>query len=143
MFNPSREDARQFFFDAWQRYQQKIPLSALENNAVQLLLQHPEYHPIMNASDAHRARDYPPELGETNPFLHLSLHLALQEQLAIDQPAGVRKAYTQLLAHYKDQHAAQHIMMECIAEMLWRAQREAKALDATVYFDCIAQHLSA
>ncbi len=143
MFNPSREAARQFFFDAWQHYQQKMPLSALEDNAVSLLLQHPEYHSIMNAVDAHRERDYPPEWGETNPFLHLSLHLALQEQLAIDQPAGVVKAYTQLLAQHKDEHATQHIMMECIAEMLWRAQRERAAPDAKIYFACIAQNLRA
>lgn len=143
MFNPSREEARQFFFDAWQHYQDKKPLTDLEAVTIDLLLQHPEYHHALQNQATLAERDFPPEHGETNPFLHLSLHLALQEQLSIDQPAGVRLAYKQLQTHFQDAHRAQHAMMECLAEMLWRAQRDHSSLDPSIYFDCIAQTLRA
>lgn len=143
MFKPSREQARQFFFDTWRNHQAHAVLSDLEKLALEILLLHPEYHALLSAADSARERDFPPELGASNPFLHLSLHLALREQLSIDQPAGVRQAYAQLQAHYQDEHRAQHRMMECLAEMLWQAQNTHATLDPQIYFNCIAETLGA
>lgn len=136
MFNPSRDQARQFLIDAWRKHIQALPLTPLETLAADLVGMHPEYHVLFAADDALH-REWTPADGETNPFLHLSLHLAIAEQLAIDQPPGIVAAFQQLLMRYGDRHAALHAVLDCLGETLWRAQREAKPLDAGSYLECI------
>ena len=93
MFNPSRDQARQFFFDAWQKYRAGQPLEGLETVAVEVALAHPEYHDTLDDPERFLDRDYTPDAGQTNPFLHLSLHVAIEEQLSIDQPPGIRAEF--------------------------------------------------
>lgn len=137
MFNPSRDQARRFLFDAWRKYRDGTVLTALEDMAVGHILRHPEYHPMLDAPERYLERDYPPELGETNPFLHLAMHLSIGEQLSIDQPAGVKARYLRLAHRLGDEHAAQHAVMDCLAEMLWRAQRDRQPPDGAAYLDCL------
>ena len=137
MFTPTRDEARQFLVDAWGKYRAQAPLSPLEQIAVRLIAMHPEYHAMLEAPDAHIERDYGPERGEVNPFLHLSLHLAVAEQLAIDQPAGIAAQYKRLVAARGDEHAALHAIVECLGETLWQAQRTGGAPDAAVYLACL------
>lgn len=137
MFNPSREDAREFYFETWRKYQQKLPLMGAELIAIDIMLSHPEYHALFDQPARFESKDYPPELGETNPFLHLSMHLAIQEQLSIDQPAGIRGYYQALLDKHQDQMTAQHEIMDCLAEMIWQAQRQQTAFDPAIYFTCL------
>jgi len=139
MFNPTREQVRDFFFDAWARYRAGQPLAGLEATALELALLHPEYHAVLDDPQRYRAQEYFPELGETNPFLHLSLHMALEEQLSIDQPAGVRAAFARLLERSADRHAALHAAIDCVAEMVWRAQRDGTPPDPAAYLDCLAK----
>ena len=139
MFNPTREQVRDFFFDAWARYRAGQPLAGLEATALELALLHPEYHAVLDDPQRYRAQEYFPELGETNPFLHLSLHMALEEQLSIDQPAGVRAAFARLLERSADHHAALHAAIDCVAEMVWRAQRDGTPPDPDAYLDCLAK----
>ena len=96
MFNPSRDESRAFLVDAWARHRARQPLSALERIAAGLIAMHPEYHATFEHPDRHVERDYAPESGDVNPFLHLSLHLAVAEQLAIDQPPGIRAHFERL-----------------------------------------------
>lgn len=137
MFNPSRDQARQFLFDTWKKYQTHQTLSGLEGMALEILLQHPEYHNLLNEPERYLGRDYLPEQGETNPFLHLGLHLAIAEQLSIDQPPGIRGRYHKLLEQSGDPHQARHQVMDCLGEMIWQAQRNRTAPDAAVYFACL------
>jgi hypothetical protein len=137
MFTPSRDEARRFMVDAWAKYRAAQPLSALERMAVELIALHPEYHALLEAPDAHLQRDYGPEGGELNPFLHLGLHLAVAEQLAIDQPQGLRAEFERLRRAHGDEHAALHDVLECLGETLWQAQRLGAAPDATVYLGCL------
>jgi len=102
-----------------------------------VLLRHPEYHSTLEQSEATRERDYFPETGDTNPFLHLGMHIAIEEQLSIDQPSGIRGLYQKLLSQHPDEHALQHYMMDCLGEMLWQANRQASAPQETVYLDCL------
>lgn len=138
MFNPSRDEVRRFFCDVWRRYRDAQPLQGIEALALEVILKHPEYHGVLGDTEKHLSRDYFPEAGETNPFLHLSMHLALTEQLSIDQPKGVRAEYQRLLAAHADVHDAEHAVIECLAEMLWQAQRNGGAPDAAVYLACLA-----
>lgn len=139
MFNPTRDQSRRFLFDTWRKYQAHETLSDLEAIALEHILAHPEYHALLANPERYLERDYPPELGETNPFLHLMMHVALSEQLSIDQPAGIRGHFDRLARRRGDPHAAQHETLECLAEMIWRAQRDARPPDATAYLDCIAR----
>lgn len=137
MFNPSRDAVRRFFCSVWRRYRDAQPLQGLEALALEVILKHPEYQGVLDEAEKHLARDYFPEAGETNPFLHLSMHMALSEQLSIDQPRGVRAQYERLLSVHGDVHDAEHAAMECLAEMLWQAQRSGGAPDASVYLACL------
>src|SRR5512147_118118 len=98
MFNPSRDEARRFLVDAWRKRREKLPATPLETLAADIVESHPEYHALLEADDAALATEWTPEDGETNPFLHLSLHLAIAEQLQIDQPPGLRAACDALAA---------------------------------------------
>ena len=137
MFTPSRDDARRFFVEAWAKYRAQQPLSELEKLAAGLIAQHPEYQPIVENPDHYADRDWHPESGETNPFLHLSLHLAVAEQLVIDQPSGIRAQFKRLRAARGDEHAALHAILECLGEVIWSAQRHGAPLDAALYLACL------
>ncbi len=139
MFAPTRDEARQFLIDAWRRHRTGEPLSGLAQTAAQLVAMHPEYHPILEAPDRNMDRDFRPEQGEVNPFLHLALHLAVAEQLAIDQPPGIRAQYARLTAARGDAHAAAHAILECLGEVIWQAQRSGSGPDGALYLDCLAR----
>jgi hypothetical protein len=137
MFNPSRDQARNFLFETWRKYRERSPLEGLETVAVDVMLLHPEYHHILDDPDRFLDRDYVPEQGEANPFLHLSLHLAIEEQLAIDQPPGIRAEFERIRARRGDRHNALHAVLECLGETVWRAQRTRAAPDAEAYLECL------
>jgi hypothetical protein len=134
MFSPSRAEVRDLFFRAWRGYRDGMPLAGIEALALEVILQHAEYHALLEQPDRYRERDY---VDEANPFLHMSLHLALEEQLSIDQPAGICSRWQALLARSGDRHEALHQAIECLAEMLWRAQRDGAPPDAAAYLACL------
>jgi hypothetical protein len=137
MFTPSRDEARRFLVDAWSKYRANEQLTALEAMAVEIITLHPEYHPIVENPERYVERDWQPESGETNPFLHLSLHLAVAEQLGADQPRGIRAEFERLRAARGDEHAALHVLLECLGEVIWSAQRHRMAPDAALYIACL------
>ncbi|MEW6312853.1 MAG: DUF1841 family protein [Pseudomonadota bacterium] len=136
MFNPSRDEARRFFCDAWHKYRGKAALSPLESMAVEIVALHPEYHALLEQPERHLDKDYAPEDGVINPFLHLSLHLAVAEQLGIDQPPGLRAQFERLCTKL-DKHAARHALIECLGETIWQAQRNGSTPDQQYYLDCL------
>jgi hypothetical protein len=135
MFDPSREEVREMFFATWRKYRAGEPLAGIETIALQVILLHPEYHQVLDHPERYRDRDY---VDESNPFLHMSLHLALEEQLSIDQPPGVVHRFGLLVSRFQGRHEALHQALECLAETVWRAQREHAAPDAAAYLDCLA-----
>ena len=137
MFTPSRDEARRFIVGAWRKFRAGEPLSGLEQTVASLVAMHPEYHAMIDEGEKHLERDWSPEGGAQNPFLHLSLHLAVAEQLAIDQPSGIRAEFERLKRSYGDEHDAPHAVLECLGETMWQAQRLGTGPDATVYLDCL------
>ena len=136
MFNPSREQVRLFFCEPWRKHRARLILEGAETTAADLIEQHPEYHALLENPDAAVEQEFTPEGGQMNPFLHLSLHLAIADQISIDQPPGIRAAYTALRKRM-DVHDAEHAIMECLGETLWRAQREGGQMDAVQYLECV------
>jgi Domain of unknown function (DUF1841) len=137
MFNPSRDDARNFLFDSWRKQREGAVLTPLEAITVQLISKHPEYHALLENPGQFKHKDYTPSAGEPNPFLHLMMHLTMEEQISIDQPPGIRAHYKRLSTQHQSEHDAQHKMMECLGEMLWQAQRNGSGPDVAVYFNCL------
>ena len=136
MFAPTREQVRRFFCEAWRKHRERLPLDGAEVTAADLITEHPEYHALLEAPEAAVEKEFTPENGQTNPFLHLSLHLAIAEQISIDQPPGIRAAY-QALRQRLEVHDAEHAVMECLGETLWKAQRAGTAIDTAGYLACL------
>ncbi|HLS56261.1 MAG TPA: DUF1841 family protein [Zeimonas sp.] len=139
MFDPSRDDVRRFFCEAWRKHGERVPLTALEAMALDWIVEHPEYHGLLAAPEDAIGADFTVESGRGNPFLHLSLHLAVAEQLQIDQPPGIRAAFERLLRRTGSAHEAAHALIECLGEVIWRSQRDGAPPDAAAYLDCIAR----
>ena len=137
MFNPSRAQAREFLFDLWDKHRAGAELTALEAMALAVVLEHPEYHAYLGNRERYLERDWKPEGGETNPFLHMQMHLAIEEQVSIDQPPGIRAAIEALARKRGTLHEARHDVMECLAEVIWNAQRHGAAFDNAAYLDCL------
>jgi len=136
MFNPTRDQVRELFFGAWRKYRDGEPLAGMDSLGLDVILLHPEYHAILELPARYRDQDY---VGEANPFLHMSLHVALEEQLSIEQPPGIGERFRALLARHGNRHDALHEAIECLAETLWRAQRDRAAPDAAAYLECLAK----
>ncbi len=139
LFNPSRDEARLFLFETWRKRRGRELLTPLEDLAAQLIAKHPEYHAVLENPLQHQERDYLPEQGAANPFLHLMMHLTIEEQISIGQPPGIRAHFARLTQKLESEHDAQHRMMECLGEMIWQAQRSGTQPDAAVYLECLKQ----
>ena len=137
MFQPSQNDVRRFFCATYARQRLGAPLTPMESIAARWIDEHAEYHADLADEAAALAAIYTVEDGRTNPFLHLSMHLTIEEQCSIDQPTGVRQAVQLLAARRGALHAAHHEVMECLGEMIWSSQRSGLPPDGTAYVDCV------
>ncbi|MFT3737020.1 MAG: DUF1841 family protein [Rhodocyclaceae bacterium] len=134
MFNPTRDQARTFFTECWRKRRANESMEAMEQLVADIIASHPEYHALFENPDA-ADKDFAPEDGQINPFLHISLHLAVEEQLGIDQPPGLRAAYEECLNRRGNAHEARHDILESLAETLWEAQRNGTPMDALAYVE--------
>jgi Domain of unknown function (DUF1841) len=137
MFQPSQHDVRRFFCETHARQRAAQPLTPMQTLAADWIAEHPELHPELDDLEAALAAQYSVEGGRANPFLHLSMHLTISEQVAIDQPRGIRQAFELLRARLGSAHEAQHQVMECLGEMVWASQRSGQPPDGLAYLDCV------
>ncbi len=137
MFKPSRDDARNFLFESWRKRCTGELLSPLEDLTAQLIAKHPEYHGLFGDPKRNSDKDFAPDGNVVNPFLHLMMHLTIEEQISIGQPHGIREQFARLSEKYQSEHEAQHAMMDCLGEMIWQAQRNQTAPDAAIYLSCL------
>ena len=135
VISQDRNQLRRIFFEVWRKQHDHSPMEPLEKLIAEIIRQHPEYHHILSHQEAALERDYLPEVGQTNPFLHMSMHIAIREQLASQRPAGIVDVYRSLTARHDDAHEAEHHIMECLAEMLWQSQRDGTLPDEIIYME--------
>ena len=133
IFSTDQRQLRRMYVDAWRKSQQGNVLTPLETQIAEVISEHPEYHATMTEARIDEA--FTPDSGETNPFLHMGLHLAVREQVATDRPAGIAGVFKSLLATSGDRHSTEHRMLDCLAETLWKAQRRNAAPDEQVYLE--------
>ncbi|MBC7860995.1 MAG: DUF1841 family protein [Burkholderiaceae bacterium] len=137
MFTPSSDDVRRFFCEVYRKHGAKEILSPLEAIALDWIVQHPEYEDALRDVETALTRDYSVEGGQANPFLHLSMHLSIAEQISIDQPVGIRAACHSLTQRLDSEHAAHHQIMECLGQMIWNSQRSGLPPDGAAYVECV------
>ncbi|WP_396268312.1 DUF1841 family protein [Ideonella sp.] len=137
MFQPSQNDVRRFFCDTFAKQRQGQPMAPIEVLAAAWMDEHPEYHADLADVEAALAAVYTVDDGRINPFLHLSMHLTISEQVSIDQPRGIRQAVELLAAKRNSLHEAQHEVMECLGEMIWQSQRSGQPPDGLAYLDAV------
>ena len=133
MFGQDRNQLRQMYLDAWRKHQARQPLTPLEAMIAEVVALHPEYHGLLEKGEAALDKDFLPELGQTNPFLHMGMHMAIREQLSTDRASGIVALHRTLLARRQDPHRVEHEMMECLGRILWEAQRAGVAPDDGQY----------
>ena len=139
IFGQDRGELRRMYAEAWKKRCDKLPMSPLETQIADVIELHPEYHDDVTADDLDR--DYLPDGGQSNPFLHMGLHLGIREQVSTDRPAGIAAVYRGLATQAGDAHAVEHLMVECLAEALWEAQRDNRPPDEGRYLERLQQLL--
>jgi hypothetical protein len=131
--NQSRDELRRVYVEAWRKRRAGLPIEPLEAQVADVIALHPEYHAALERSEDAVGRDYTPEGGQSNPFLHMGLHLAVRDQIATDRPAGLRQAFERVAARVGSAHEAEHRIIECLAEAMWEAQRSGRPPDEAAY----------
>jgi len=140
-FNSNRQQLRQMYIDAWRKHRQREPLQPLEAQIADVVELHPEYQAGLNDADAVLDKDWMPEGGASNPFLHMGLHLAVRDQVATDRPPGITAAYQALLQRHGSRHEVEHQVIDCLAETLWNAQRSGLPPDEAAYLNKVCSLL--
>jgi hypothetical protein len=135
--NYSRDELRALYVAAWRKYREKLPLEPLEAQIADVIAAHPEYHSELEDAEGAAQREYSPESGRANPFLHMGLHLAVREQVATDRPPGIRMAFEKLRGSKDESHDAEHAIAECLAEQLWNAQRAGQPPNEHAYLAAV------
>ena len=132
-----RGSLRRMYVEAWRKHRESLPVEPFEDQIVRVVALHPEYHGLLETDAAALERDYTPEGGQTNPFLHMGMHLAIREQVATNRPTGIADVHRALVARLADPHGAEHAMIECLGEALWQAQRHGRLPDEAAYLEAL------
>jgi hypothetical protein len=132
----SRDEVRQVYLTVWKKMQQQSLLEPMEAIIADVIKLHPEYHALLDKDEFAKEQDFTPEDGQTNPFLHMGMHIAIREQANADRPPGIQPAYQKLLKK-KAPHDAEHSMIECLGQALWQAQRDNTMPDDNAYLACV------
>jgi len=132
---------RRLYVEAWRKHRDGRPLEPLEHQIVAVVEQHPEYHALLEDGAEAVGRDFTPEAGQSNPFLHMGLHLAIREQSATDRPAGIAAIRAELARRLANPHEAEHRMLERLGEALWLSQRTGRPPDEAAYLESLRQLL--
>jgi hypothetical protein len=139
--NQSRDQLRRVYVEAWRKRRAGQPMEILETQIADVIALHPEYHAALERADPVVDRDYTPDSGESNPFLHMGLHLAVRDQVGTDRPPGIRSIFDSLAAQRDSPHDAEHELIECLAEALWNAQRSGRPPDEQEYLQSASRRL--
>ena len=136
-FGQNRDQLRRFYLEAWRKFQQQEPLQPLEAMIGEVIAQHPEYHALLQDEEKALAQEFSAESGQSNPFMHMGMHLGLREQLATRRPAGIETVYERLAKRLGDAHEAEHLMMECLGQAMWQAQQTGIPPNEEHYLECL------
>jgi len=132
-----RSSLRRMYVEAWRKHRASLPVEPVEDQIIRVIELHSEYARVLESGGDALDRDYTPEDGQTNPFLHMGLHLAIREQVATNRPAGIANVHRALVGKLGDVHEAEHAMIECLGAALWNAQRAGLPPDEAAYLESL------
>ncbi len=132
----NRDEIRQTYLDVWQKMQQGAPLEPMQALIADVIQMHGEYHAWLQQGEDLQQAEFTPESGQSNPFLHMGMHIALREQTGTDRPPGITNIH-RALSQKLGPHEAEHAMMECLGQALWQAQRNQQMPDESAYLECL------
>jgi hypothetical protein len=138
MLGNNRNELRQVYLSCWQLKKNKLPMDPMQEIVANIVALHPEYHDLLENEEI-VDKDFSADTGESNPFLHMSMHIALHEQISTNRPAGINDCYQKLCVQHGSPHDAEHAMMECLGEALWLAQRNNTSPDEAAYLECLTK----
>ncbi len=139
MYTDNRNAYRQTFFEAWQKHLHHLPVEPLEAQIINIMLAHPEYHALFNQPEKFLNQAFEPE---ENPFMHLSLHLAVREQIQANRPTGITHLYQEVLARFHNAHDAEHELVTTLGQFLWQAQQSGNMPDENAYLETLREALT-
>ena len=139
LFSQNRDELRRFYVESWRKFRDKSPLQPLEALVSEIIAQHPEYQPMLESEEQAVSLEFSPETGQSNPFLHMGMHIGIREQLSTNRPPGITAAYDALLKRLGDRHEVEHKMMDCLGQAMWEAQRNGTPPDENAYLECLKQ----
>lgn len=132
----TRDEVRQVYLTVWKKMQQQSLLEPMQAIIADVIKLHPEYHYLLERGEATKQQDFTPEDGQTNPFLHMGMHIAIREQRSANRPPGIKTVYRKLIKK-NSMHDVEHAMIACLGQVLWEAQRDNTTPDDTAYLACI------
>ncbi len=139
LFGNDRNEMRRYFCQVWNKQTQGQTLQPMERIIAQVIAQHPEYQALLSDPDAALEQEYSPATGKINPFLHMGLHISIQEQLNSQRPPGIMAIYHALCSRFGDSHTAEHHMMDCLMATLWDAQHNGVQPSEALYLQELRQ----
>jgi len=134
IFTTDRQRLRQEMCESWGKHQSGAILTPLEQMIVDVALWHPEMHAFLE-NKASTTSDF--GVGG-NPYFHLSLHLALREQITTDRPHGIKALYQRAKIGF-DAHEIEHRMMRVLAECLAEAAQKGEFPEEGEYLLALQQ----
>jgi len=137
LFGQNRDELRRSYVEVWRKYRQKESLQPLEAMIAEVIALHPEYHSLLEDAEKAVAQEFSAESGQSNPFMHMGMHLGLREQLSTDRPAGIKAVHSALTLRTGDVHEAEHMMMECLGQAMWEAQQSGMPPNEQNYLECL------
>lgn len=137
LFGQNRDELRRFYLEAWRKYRQGEPLQPLEAMIAEVVALHPEYHPLLENEENAIGQEFSAESGQSNPFMHMGMHIGLREQITTDRPAGIKTVHAALVKKIGDLHETEHLMMECLGQAMWEAQRSGMPPNEDNYLECL------
>ena len=137
MFLKDRNESRAFFCNTWKKYKNGLTLEPVEALISDIILKHPEYHKHLLLDKSFKNTNFDIENNDTNPFLHMGMHIALEEQISSDRPPGIAAIYRKLILKSNSAHDVQHKMMECLGISLWEAHTKKMLPDENKYIECL------
>lgn len=137
LFGQNRDELRRFYVTAWRKKREGVALEPLEQIIVDVINIHPEYHLMLENEEQALSKEWTPETGESNPFAHMGMHIAIREQLITNRPEGIGDQHHRLSVKLNSDHEAEHLIMECMGKVMWEAQQSGSMPDERVYLECV------
>jgi hypothetical protein len=121
------------------KLKQGNPLSSGEELLIaEIMSQHPEFIPIWELGDLSAS---PQEInGEViNPFVHTALHLAMEKQIDINDPAEVVEVINRLIDKGMDRHKVIHQIGGVYASLYFSSLRKGEMFEEYSYIEIVRQ----